>query len=383
MNTTEFGTFFLPGPTEVRREVLEAMTRPMISHRGAEFEQIFDRAQSGMRLVFGTARPVYVGTCSATGFMEAGVRSAPEGRVLSLVNGAFSERFAHIAETCGRNVERYVVEWGAAHDPAELSRRMADCKLSVVTVAHSETSSGVLNDIRAISDVAHEHGAVCLVDSVSGAGGAELRVDAWNLDYVLTGSQKALALPPGLAFAVASERFIGNARATSAVSVRRGTYFDLVEFEEAGLKHQVPNTPSISLYFALDVQLRAITAEGMDARWRRHLDMRDATLAWINETSHSLGVDLRALASDGHRSPTVTAVALPENVPGVLVTELAAERGITIGTGYAKLRDSTIRIGHMGDHTPATVSRCLDACAAALADVIARPRTSASGARHP
>ncbi|MDQ6736550.1 MAG: alanine--glyoxylate aminotransferase family protein [Gemmatimonadota bacterium] len=370
MSTTEFGTFFLPGPTEVRQEVLQAMTRPMISHRGPEFEQIFDRVQDGMRLVFGTSRPVYVGTCSATGFMEAGVRSAPEGRVLALVNGAFSERFAHIAESCGRNVERYVVEWGEAHDVQELSRRLGAGDFTVVSVAHSETSSGVLNDVRAISDTAHEHGAVCLVDSVSGIGGAELRADAWNLDYVLTGSQKALALPPGLAFAVASSDFIANARTLDAAGDRRGTYLDITEFEEAAIKHQVPNTPSISLYYALDVQLRAIAAEGMEARWARHLRMQALTLRWIAETAQSLRVDIQALAGEGYRSPTVTTIALPSHVSGSTVTKGAAARGITVGTGYGKLRDSTIRIGHMGDHTPATVARCLDACRGALEDAM-------------
>ena len=367
MSTPEFGTFFLPGPTEVRREVLEAMTRPMISHRGPEFEEIFDRAQDGMQTVFGTSRPVYIGTCSATGFMEAGVRAAPEGRVLSLVNGAFSERFAHVAESCGRRVERYVVEWGDAHQLQELSRRLESAHFAVVTVAHSETSSGVLNDIHAISDMVHNYGAVCLVDSVSGTAGAELRADAWKLDYVLTGSQKALALPPGLAFAVASSAFIDSAQHQERAAVRSGTYFDITEFEEAALKHQVPNTPSISLYYALDVQLRAIAAEGMEARWARHLGMQAQTIRWISETASSLGLQIQPLASEGHRSPTVTAVALPDDIPASVVIRGAAERGITVGAGYGKLRDSTIRIGHMGDHTPATISRCLDACGAALA----------------
>ena len=376
MTSIPFGNFFLPGPTEVRAEVLSAMSRPMISHRGAEFEKIFDRVQGGMQMVFGTGRPVFIGTCSATGFMEAGMRAAPAGRVLSLVNGAFSERFAHIADSCGRGVDRYVVEWGDANDPAEVSRRLAAGKYSVVTVAHSETSSGVLNDVHTISDVAHQHGAVCLIDSVSGAGGAELRADEWNLDYVLTGSQKALALPPGLAFAVASAEFMERAdrvkaEASGDAGYQRGTYLDLSEFEEAALNHQVPNTPAISLYFALDVQLRAIVEEGMERRWARHAAMAAQAAAWVGATATSLGIDLRILARPGYRSPTVMTIALPSGLRSSAVLAAAQARGVTVGSGYGKLADSAIRIGHMGDHTQATIQRCLDACEAALRESVA------------
>lgn len=370
----QFGTFFLPGPTEVRAEVLNAMTRPMISHRGREFEQLFHRVQDGLRTIFGTERPVFVGTCSATGFMEAGVRCAPPGRLLALVNGAFSERFAYIAEACGRTVDRYNVHWGEAHDADELAARLETHDYAVVSVVHSETSTGTLNDIRVISDAAHQHGAVCIIDSVSGAGGAELRVDEWNLDYVLTGSQKALALPPGLAFAVASEDFMR--RADSAKStVRggtdydRGVYLDLSEFEAFARKHQVPNTPAISLYYALDVQLQAIVAAGVGTRWARHSMMSKHAIQWVTDIGESLGIDVRVLARSGHRSPTVTTVTLPDDLSSSTVVQAVQERGITIGAGYGKLQGSSIRIGHMGDHTAATLDSCLRACTAALAGV--------------
>jgi len=197
---TDFGAFFIPGPTEVRQEILAAMTKPMIPHRSSEFEELFARLQAGLRYVFQTDRPVYIVAASATGMMEAGVRCARPGPVLSLVNGAFSERFAHIAEMCGRAVDRYEVGWGQIHNSSELDAYLTRKTYSAMTVVHSETSTGALNDVRRLSDVAHSHSVVCLVDSVSGLGGAELRVDDWGLDYVLTGSQKALALPPGLAF---------------------------------------------------------------------------------------------------------------------------------------------------------------------------------------
>jgi aspartate aminotransferase-like enzyme len=286
--------------------------------------------------------------------------------VLSLVNGAFSERFAHIAETCGRTVDRYVVDWGSVHDLDEVATRLAGAEYAAVTVVHSETSTGARNDVRGITGRAHQHGAVCLIDSVSGVGGAELRFDEWGLDYVLTGSQKALALPPGLAFGVASERFMERLRSGATTESGRGVYFDLMEFETYVLKHQAPNTPAISLYYALDTQLQAIIAEGMEARWARHLAMSRATSEWVDATRDQLGLDVRILADSSHRSPTVTTVMLPDGMTGGQIASATEEQGITIGTGYGKLKQSSIRIGHMGDHTLATLRACLDACTVAL-----------------
>lgn len=358
-----FGTFFLPGPTEVRAAVLDAMTRPMIAHRGATFERLFATLQAGLRAVFDTARPVYISSSSATGLMEAGVRCAPEGRVLSLVNGGFSERFARIAEACGRDVDRYGVEWGEAHDAGALREHLGRAHYAAVTVVHSETSTGVLNDVQALTEVAHDAGVRCVVDSVSGVGGAELRFDASGFDYVLTGSQKALALPPGLALAVAAEDFLS----AGAPARGRGVYFDLAEFETFARRNQTPNTPALSLLYALERQLTDIVAEGMPARWARHRALAQRTVAWVDELRERHGMPVRVLAPDGHRSPTVTTVVLPPGMTSDRVLAAVSARGFTIGSGYGKLKGSTIRIGHMGDHTMAGLDGCLAACAEALA----------------
>ena len=242
MNTNKaFGTFFLPGPTEVRQEILAGMMQPMIAHRGSAFEQLFERLQRGLRPLFMTERPVYVNSSSATGMMESAIRCAPVGRMLCLVNGAFSERFAHIASMCARDVDRYEVAWGQIHTIPQLDERLSMRKYAAITVVHSETSTGALNDVRAISDCAHRHGAVCLVDSVSGFAGAELRFDEWKLDYVLTGSQKALALPPGLSFAVASPSFVDQANAASrAWSLLRPRGARRLRAKESNPKHSGP-----------------------------------------------------------------------------------------------------------------------------------------------
>lgn len=359
-----FGTFFVPGPTEVRPEVLAAMTRPMIEHRGPVFRDLFRRAQERLRVVFGTEQPVLIATSSATGLMEAAVRNAPPGAVLALVNGGFSDRFAHIAQACDRTVDRYEVPWGAVHDVSELATRLRERRYAVVTVVHSETSTGALNDVRAISDAAHAAGAVCCIDSVSGLRGAELRFDAWDLDYVFTGSQKALAMPPGLAFAVASPEFLATGQRAG-----RGAYFDLAEMAAAASRNEAPNTPALPIYYALDVQLDAVLTEGLEAAWARHQAMAAATARWVDHLRSSTGVALSIVAPDGHRSPTVTAIALPGDVTPDTVIRGAAERGYTLGSGYGKLKGTTIRIGHMGEHSVDGVGRCLEAVGEVIAAV--------------
>jgi aspartate aminotransferase-like enzyme len=359
---TDFGTFFLPGPTEVRQDVLHAMLRPMIPHRSVEFEELFAKLQVGLRALFKTERPVYIAASSGTGMMEAAIRAIPAGKILCLVNGAFSERFAHIAEMCGREVDRYEVSWGEVHTVAELDNYLTQNTYRAITVCHSETSTGALNRIREISDQAHSRGVLCLIDSVSGLGGAELRFDEWNLDYVLTGSQKAIALPPGLAFAVASEELV----ALAAGSEHRGVYFDIVEMDRFAKGNQVPATPAFSLMYALDVQLESIQAETVEGRWKRHHAMAALTSSWLNESRERTGADWKNIVAPEFRSPTVSTVQLPAGVAGPEFVKKVKSLGITVATGYGKLGATSFRIGHMGDHTPETLQRCLDACEEAI-----------------
>lgn len=356
------GTFFFPGPTEVRPAVLASMTRPMIPHRGAAFEQLFAGLQDSLRTIFGTTRSVFVSSSSATGLMEAGIRCAPPGRVLCLVNGAFSARFAAIARACGRDVDVLESEWGAVVEPDRVRDALRAGRHSAVTVVHSETSTGVRSDVRLINRIAREEGATCLVDSVTGVGGAELGFDEWELDYALTGSQKALALPPGLAFAVASERFMTSARSAPA----RGLYFDLVEFDAYAAKHQTPNTPAISLFYAAEVQFGAIVAEGMASRWARHDAMARRTWAWASELRARHGDAYGVLAPESIRSPTVTSVTLPSSLTASTIRSAVKALGFTIGGGYGQNRETTVRIGHMGDHVVPALDRCLSACSEAI-----------------
>jgi aspartate aminotransferase-like enzyme len=370
MSDTPFGTFFVPGPTEVRPVFLVQLTRPVMPHRLKAFDAMFARIVAGLRDVFLTARPVYVGATSATGFMEMAVRNAPAGGILCLVNGGFSERFAVVAEACNRSVQRVVVPWGQTFDLNVVDGKLATRQFAAVTVAHSETSTGVLTDVRAIAEIAHRYGTVALVDSVSGAGGAEITVDGWGLDFVLTGSQKAFALPAGLAFAVASAEFVERAKKVPD----RGFYFDVVQYDKFAETNQTPSTPATSLLYALEAQMGDIGREGIERRWDRHLAMRDATIEWVNTVARRRGIDIDVVAAEGSRSPTVTVISLPKGmVPRELLDAVLA-RGYTLGSGYGQLRDTTVRIGHMGDHTPEGLRRCLHACEAAIAELAERRR---------
>lgn len=223
-------------------------------------------------------------------------------------------------------------------------------------MAHSETSTGVLNDIRTLAAVVRQHDdTLVLVDSVSGFGAAEVRPDEWGIDFLLTGSQKAFALPPGLAFGVASERMMARA----ATAPNRGVYFDLVTFAEDHDKGQSPTTPALSVLFALEVQLERMLQEGMDTRWARHELMAEMTWGWVDEMNKA-GVGLEIVAPPGFRSPAVTAVRAPEGMTGPEVVDRVADRGWLVGGGYGKLKDSTFRIGHMGDHTRDQVAGLLE-----------------------
>ena len=338
-----FGRFFLPGPTDVHPEVLAAMQRPMIGHRSGAMEQLLAGMDAPLGRLFRTSHPVLVGTTSATGFMEMAVRNGVRHRALSLVNGSFSERFANLVRACGKECIRLDVPLGCAVEPDMLRDALRRTPVDAVTVVHSETSTGVLQDVAALAAVVREFDDVLfLVDAVTSLAGSPVETDGWQLDLVLTGSQKALALPPGLALAAASERMRERAKTLPA----RGLYFDLISFLEATSKHQPTNTPAISLLFALQAQLARIEREGgVEARWRRHEAMRRRVEDW----SERHGVTY--LPRDGRRSWTVSCLNVPQGKTAKEIVGGLKQAGWTIGSGYGPLKESTIRIGHMGDHT--------------------------------
>jgi aspartate aminotransferase-like enzyme len=364
MTTSQpFGRFFLPGPTEVHPDVLAAQTRPMIGHRGPDIVKLMEDIEPGLRELFQTERPVVVSTSSASGLMEAAIRNGVvSGGVLSLVNGAFSGRFAKIAAGCGHDVDRWDVDWGSVHSPEELESRLNARAYEAVTISQSETSTGALQDLEAIASVLRRFPeTMLLVDSVTGVGGVETHTDAWGPDFILTGSQKAVALPPGLAFGVASDALLDRSKSAP----NKGWYFDLVDLVDQAQQHQSPATPAVSLLYSLQAQLHRMASEGMEARWQRHLDMQTRTIEWV-DSMKSDGIEVGVFAEDGHRSPTVTCVSMPGGVGAPALVDRVFDAGWVIGGGYGKLAESTIRIGHMGDHTVDELNGLLDVIAGAL-----------------
>ncbi len=346
-----FGRFFLPGPTDVHPAVLAAMQRPMIGHRSKAMEQLLAAIEPQLGRLFRTTRPVLVGTASATGFMELAVRNGVRGRALSLVNGAFSERFAKLVRACGKECVRLDVPLGCAIEPDMLRDALRRTPVDAVTLVHSETSTGVLQDVEALAAVVREFDDVLLlVDAVTSLAGSPVETERWQLDFVFTGSQKALALPPGLALGVASPRMLERAKTLP----ERGLYFDVVSFTEAMTKHQPTNTPALSLFFALETQLARIEGEGgIEARWRRH----DAMRRRVEEWSEQRGIAY--LPRESRRSWTVSCLKLPDGRNAPTVVAALAEEGWTIGGGYGALKNTTIRIGHMGDHTVGALEELL------------------------
>ncbi|MEJ2482130.1 MAG: alanine--glyoxylate aminotransferase family protein [Gemmatimonadota bacterium] len=346
----EFGRFFLPGPTEVHPDVLAAMQRPVIGHRGPQMRELLEGLEPGLQELFGTGRPVYVSTSSATGLMETAVTNLSSTRILALVCGAFGDRFRAIAERCGRAVDVLRVDPGQPNTARRMEQALADDpgRWDLVTVVHSETSTGVLNPIAEIAEAVRRYEGVLLaVDGVTSVGGVPIRFDDWEIDFLLTGSQKAIALPPGLAFGVASDRALERAARIPA----RSYYFDLLAFDRRAREYQTTNTPAVSLIYALERQIERMAAEGLGSRFDRHAAMAARTEAWVDELQKTMGPGYGILAAPGFRSPTVTAVTLPASISGTRIVSAVRERGFTIAPGYGELKNRCIRIGHMGDHS--------------------------------
>ena len=353
----EDGRFFLPGPTEVHPDVLRAQSRPLISHRGDEMRSLWARLQRGLQTTLGTSRPVWISTSSATAMMESAVRAAGARRILCLIAGAFSRRFARIAEASGLVVERLEVEPNEPHAPEEVAHVVARVQPDLVTMVHCETSTGVLNPVAdLVGAVRGVSEALVVADSVSGAGGLPVQPDAWGVDFFLTGAQKAFAVPPGLAFGVVSSRFLERARENPL----RGLYLDPVAHLDAQRDRGGPlTTPAISCLFALDAQLARIALEGMEARFQRHRAMQADVSRWMEDLI-SAGVSLERVAPQGFASPTVSVMRLPEGLTSDDVARGLAPSGYSVGHGYGEWRDGQIRIGHMGDHSRAGLQGLLD-----------------------
>jgi aspartate aminotransferase-like enzyme len=332
--------FFLPGPSYVPEDARQAMTAPAVGHRSAGFKSFYLTLAERMPKVFRTAGDVMIATGSSTLVMESAVISTVQKDVLNLTCGAFSERWHSISKSLGKAADKVSVPWGEVIDPDLVRQALRRKKYEAVTVVHNETSTGVLNPIADIARaVREESDALILVDAVSSMAGARIETDEWGLDVALAGTQKAFALPPGLALFTLSDRAAERAKAVP----HRGFYTDLLRYRDKHREGGNITTPAVPLFYALDKQLDRILAEGMEARWARHEALAERTAEWAAASGCTYA------SAPAGRSVTVSCLKAPEGVdPQAIVAQLRA-KGYTLGGGYGDWKPTTFRIGHMGE----------------------------------
>jgi aspartate aminotransferase-like enzyme len=329
-----------PGPTPVPESVLLAMAQPIFHHRTPQFEALFADTQKSLQALFKTSQDVLMLASSGTGAMEAAVinTTSPGDRVLVVNGGKFGERWGKIAASYGLVVTELKVEWGTAVDPAAIARALKEHpETRLVLMQGSETSTTVLHPVAEVAKITRELDTLLVVDGITAVGVLDLPMDALGIDILLTGSQKALMLPPGLAFIALSERAW---KAVANAKVPR-FYFDLKRERDNQQKHTTAWTPAISLIFGLHEALRLMLAEGLDNVFARHDRLARATRAG----AAALGLKLVAPSAP---SPATTGIYLPDGVPGKIVGYLRDKVGITFAGGQDQLKGKICRVAHLG-----------------------------------
>jgi len=315
----------------------------MVNHRGREFAALMQRVAGRLKEFFLTKNDVLILSASGTGGMESAIVNtlSPGDKVLAVSIGAFGERFAAIAETFGADVTMLPYEWGQAARPEDVRRALRDDpKIKAVLVTHNETSTGVTNPLEEIARVVREFDKLLLVDAVSSLGAIPLDMDGWGLDAVVTGSQKGWMVPPGLAFVALSDR---GWQAYESARMPR-FYFDLGKHRDSLMKGQTPWTPTISVFFGLDIALERMSVEGLERIFARHARLARMVREGVKQMGLKLLCEDEAFASD-----TVTAVRCPDGVEVTALRNLMEDEfGIVLAGGQGKLSGKIFRIGHLG-----------------------------------
>ncbi len=340
---------FIPGPTEVREDVLKEMTKPQIGHRTKEMSELYERIHNNLQKYFDTKNEVMVFTASGTGMMEGSIRNTIQSDVLHLTNGSFSERWLEVSKANGKNADSIKYEWGVAPKAVDLEERLAEKRYEGIALTHNETSTGVRTPIEDFYRIAHERSSLFLVDAVSSLAGDTIDIN--KTDVIFASSQKAFGLPPGLVIT-----FISPEAMEKTMTVKgRGYYFDFISMkEDYDARKQIPATPAIPLFYSLDYQLERMLQEGRENRFRRHKEMAAMVQKWGRE-------NFSLFAEPGYESVTLTVVNNTRNLNIENVRKLLRSKGMEISNGYGKLKEKTFRIAHMGDLTPVEVRELLDA----------------------
>ena len=344
---------FTPGPVEVSPKTLAAFSRPMIGHRGSEFKALYASMQPRLQTLFGTRQPVFLSTSSAWGVMEGAIRNLVQKRVLNCMCGAFSDKWLDVSRRCGKEADALQVAWGLPITPALLDEKLATGLYDTVTIIHNETSTGVMNPLADLAAALRRYPEVIsVVDTVSSFSAVPIAMDELGIDVLLTGSQKALALPPGLAVFACSERAFERA----AQATDRGYYFDFLEFKKNQEGDMTPSTPTIGHIYALQSKLDDIFEETIEARHARHTRTNALVHEWVRRQGFEF------FAPEGHRSVTLTCVANNKNIDvAAWLGRVKKTHGLMFDGGYGKLKGKTFRLSNMGDETEETIGAMLAA----------------------
>lgn len=343
---------FIPGPVEVAASTYAAMTTPVVGHRSADFVALYNDVQPGLQQLFGTRNPVFISTSSAWGVMEGAVRNLCRKKVLNCMSGAFSDKWHDVSLRCGFDAAELRFEWGHPVSPDALRAELAKGGYDCVTLIHNETSTGTMNPVAELLAVIREFPEVMsIVDCVSSLAAVPIQAAEWGADVVLAGSQKALALPPGMAVFTVSERALERAATVSG----RGYYFDFLEFLSNHEKGMTPSTPSISLIYGLREVLQRIDQEGLEQRFARHEELNRMVHEWAARNGFSLFP-----SPPSYASKSLTCLNNDRGIDlAALNSALKKNYGCVIDTGYGKLKGKTMRISNMGNETAATIGELL------------------------
>ncbi len=350
---------FIPGPVQVSDKTFRAMTTPMIGHRGGEFKKLYGGIQPQLQELFGTKQPDFLSTTSAWVEMEGAIRNlVGTGKVLNCMCGAFSDKWFDVSKKCGKEAVALQVEWGQPIRGEQIRAKLKEGGFDAITLIHNETSTGVMSPIAEIAEVLREFPEVMFItDTVSSFSVVPIPMDELGIDVLLTGSQKALAMPPGLALFAASEKAFARAETIKG----RGYYFDFIEFKKNQEQDMTPSTPSISHIYALRSKLEDIFAEGIAARHARHAALNAMVHDWVQRNGLSF------FAPEGFRSKSLTCVANSRGIDvDALVKTMKASHDMVIDGGYGKIKGQTFRLSNMGDETPETIAELLAALDASL-----------------
>lgn len=351
---------FIPGPIAVSEKTLRAMAQPMIGHRSADFVALYQSLTPKLQALFYTRDPVYLATSSAWGVMEGSLRNVVGKKLLCCMNGAFADKWLDVAKRCGIEASGLKFEWGQPVDPAALSKELATGQYDAVTLIHNETSCGCMSDLPALMAVLREHPEVIsIVDTISSFSALAIPKDELGIDVMITGSQKALALPPGLSIFSVSKR----ARERAATITGRGYYFDFLEFQKNHEAGMTPSTPVIPLIYALRSKVEDIEAEGAGVRYARHARLNRLVRDW----AFAKGFTLFPKAGAGSVSLNCFNNTLNVDLPA-LNKALKTKHRMVIDGGYGKLKGLAFRISNMGDETDETMGVLIKALDSVLAE---------------